>query len=270
MGTKTKRKSKEKNRIKKKIEAKYKWIKYLKIALVIFLAVTLVRFGVLLVKTSKMPEAPKDKISYPVRGVDVSVYQGKIDWEKIREQGISFAYIKASEGSSHVDSRFFSNWKNADKAGLVRGAYHFMRFDTSGKAQAQNFIKQLEETKDIGKMLPPVIDVELYGKYLKKVPSKEHLRGILSDMSSEIKDKYGVAPVIYTTRHIYSNYIDGVYKNEIWIANPELDAKLPSGRDWLFCQYSISGKLRGFKGESSHIDLNVYNGTKFSFVRRFR
>ena len=70
MGTKTKRKSKGKNRRKKKIEAKYKWIKYIKIALIIFLAVTMVRFGILMVKTSKMPETPKDKISYPVRGVD--------------------------------------------------------------------------------------------------------------------------------------------------------------------------------------------------------
>lgn len=64
--------------------------------------------------------------NYPVQGVDVSHYQGKIDWEKFREQQVVFAFIKATEGSSHTDEYFADNWENAKTAGIVAGAYHFL------------------------------------------------------------------------------------------------------------------------------------------------
>lgn len=58
-------------------------------------------------------------------GVDVSAYQADIDMNALKEQNIEFIYIKASEGSAHKDSRFEENWKNAEEAGLLSGAYHF-------------------------------------------------------------------------------------------------------------------------------------------------
>lgn len=72
------------------------------------------------------PVNPRKEL-YPVRGVDVSSYQGKIDWNVIASQGISFAFVKATEGSSLVDPCFASNYGNAAAAGLQVGAYHFFQ-----------------------------------------------------------------------------------------------------------------------------------------------
>lgn len=255
---------------KKSIMIKVEWIKYIKVAILCLAVLSLIYVGRIGINVLKMPDPPKDKVAYPVRGVDVSVYQGDIDWNLLYKQGISFAYIKASEGRSHVDKKFMTNWKNSKKAGIVRGAYHFMSFDVDGNLQADNFKEQIDSTKDTRKMMPPVIDVELYGKYVNNPPSSNTFHNTLGRMIASIKKHYGVKPVIYTTRHIYSNYIEKNYDCEIWIADPSLGAKLPSGKDWLFCQYSISGKLQGFKGISQHIDLDVFNGTKLQFVRRFK
>ena len=78
--------------------------------------------------------------AYPVRGVDVSHYQGNIDWNKLEAQGIMFAFIKATEGSSHTDSMFQANWENVAQTELRAGAYHFFSFESSGQTQAENFI----------------------------------------------------------------------------------------------------------------------------------
>ena len=82
---------------------------------------------------------------YPVRGVDVSSYQKDIDWEGLEKEGFSFSFIKATEGSSHVDSRFSENWKNAGRTGMKIGAYHFLSYDTPGESQAENFINTVNK-----------------------------------------------------------------------------------------------------------------------------
>jgi lysozyme len=86
--------------------------------------------------------------------------RGEIDWETLASQGIDFAWIKATEGSSHVDPRFPENWARANETGLLVGAYHFMSFESSGTAQAEHLAGQIPATPGT---LPPVIDLELYG-----------------------------------------------------------------------------------------------------------
>ena len=77
---------------------------------------------------------------YPVRGVDVSSWQGEIDWPTLAGQSLSFAFIKATEGSGFTDPRFSYNWEEARKTALRVGAYHFFSYDSPGKTQADNFI----------------------------------------------------------------------------------------------------------------------------------
>ena len=269
--TKRKKSSNFKKRIEKFLRNKQgKYAKYIVVLLTLAFIILVAKGFIFLGKMNGTPTVTDDKIPYQIRGVDVSSYQGKIDWEKIRQQGIAFAYIKASEGKSYVDPEFKHNWYNAGKAGIVRGAYHFMRFEIDGVSQGQHFVEQMSSTQDTEKMLPPVIDVEFHGKYIKHPPNKENLHQVLSSMIKTVEKKCGISPVIYTNRHIYTKYINGKYNNEIWIADPDLGERLPSGKKWLFCQYSISGKLKGYRGVSSHIDLDVYNGTKYSFVKRFK
>ena len=126
----------------------------------------------LAVRVNLLPDTPKDGLNYTVRGIDVSSYQGKIHWPTLSSQRISFAFIKATEGSSHKDPNFDHNWKEAQKTHLRIGAYHFMSFETPGKTQAKNFISTVGKT---GGDLPPVVDVELYGGFIAKNPSAEQV-----------------------------------------------------------------------------------------------
>ena len=74
-------------------------------------------------------------------GVDVSAFQGKIDWHILAGESISFAFIKATEGSGYVDDNFEDNWRKASQTDLKIGAYHFFSYDSSGLTQAENFIQ---------------------------------------------------------------------------------------------------------------------------------
>lgn len=107
------------------------------------------------------------RAQYPVRGVDVSSYQGEINWEVLASQDLQFAFIKATEGSSHVDKYFESNFREALQTGLRVGAYHFFSYDSSGATQADNFIATVSK---ITNMLPPVVDVEFYGDKHRNLP----------------------------------------------------------------------------------------------------
>lgn len=204
---------------------------------------------------------------YPIRGVDVSSYQGDIDWKTVENQDMKFAFIKATEGSSHVDEKFEMNWKNIRKTDMRAGAYHFMSYDSPAKSQAENFISHVDKTDD---MLPPVVDVEFYGKYIPdgRHPPKHKLRGILSAILDRLEKEYGIKPIIYTTPYIYSNYICSNFKSyDIWISAPDFPASLTDGKEWTFLQYSFKGKLKGFGGgESANIDLNAFNGTPWEFT----
>ena len=100
------------------------------------------------------------KKRYPVRGVDVSHYQGTIDWPVLAAQDLDFAYIKATEGSSHTDEKFAENWEAAKDTGLRIGAYHFFSFDSPGESQLKHFTETVPAFRQ---MLPPVVDFEFYG-----------------------------------------------------------------------------------------------------------
>lgn len=99
------------------------------------------------------------KKQYPVSGIDLSHYQGEVDWPVLAQQNIMFAYIKATEGSSHTDARFAYNWEESGKTDLAAGAYHFFSFDSSGDTQADHFIHTVGNRSG---MLPPAVDVEYY------------------------------------------------------------------------------------------------------------
>lgn len=203
---------------------------------------------------------------YEVFGVDVSSYQGEINWDHIYSQGIDFAYVKATEGSSHVDPMFQYNFEEAAEAGLDVGAYHFLSFETSGKEQAENFIATVPKTEG---MLPPVVDVELYGGYVDNPPSEELVQGILDEFIAEIESYYGVQPIIYVNEKSYRMYIKGHYDGyKLWVSNYSFNPKL-LGHDWTFWQYSEEGELDGYAGSQTYIDLNVYSGTEEEFEEEF-
>ena len=201
---------------------------------------------------------------YPVRGVDVSKYQGEIDWPVLAEQEISFAFIKATEGSSHVDARFAYNYEEARKTGLRVGAYHFFSFDSGGDTQAENFIRNVEAFEG---MLPPVIDLEFYGDKAENPPGREEVRGQLDILLARLEDHYGLSPVLYATKASYELYLAGDYKEyDIWIRDVVTHPSLSDGREWTFWQYTNRERLDGYQGEERFIDMNIFHGTEEEFL----
>ena len=133
---------------------------------------------------------------YPVKGVDVSSYQGMIDWKTLAAQDISFVFIKATEGSTFVDDNFAYNYSEARKTGLRVGAYHFFSYDSEGSTQADNFIKTVENSEG---MLPPVIDLEFYGDKRQNPPPQADVRRELDVFIEKVTQYYGMKPIIYAT-----------------------------------------------------------------------
>jgi lysozyme len=201
---------------------------------------------------------------YPVKGVDVSNYQGDIDWDAIAKQNIHFAFIKATEGSSFVDPYFQENYENAAKTGIRVGAYHFFSFDSDGDTQAENFIM---EVKKLDNMLPPVIDVEFYDDKRSNPPSKETVKEHLNIFIEKIQEAYGVNPIIYAVYETYDLYIKDDFNDcDIWIRDVFRTPKLSDNRDWTFWQYTDRARINGYNGVEKCIDLNVFNGTSLEFV----
>ena len=196
---------------------------------------------------------------YPVRGVDVSEYQGRVDWPRIAQQGIQFAFIKATEGSSYVDPLFEQNWQEAGEAALVSGAYHFFSFDSPAETQADNFIAIVSARAG---MLPPVVDIELYGLHKQDPPSPEAVRGELSLLLTKLEAAYGQKPILYATRKAYALYINEDFSEyPLWIREVYFTPHLPSGRQWTFWQYTDKGRLEGYEGPERFIDINVFGGS---------
>lgn len=193
---------------------------------------------------------------WKVWGVDVSSYQGDVDWTELRRQGVEFAFIKASEGSGTVDPCFAENWTNAQAAGVMRGAYHFFSYDSPGETQADNFIAQVPLTTGA---LPPVVDIEFYGDKAQNPPEREEVRKLLVPLLERLETYYGQKPILYVTYRTYRLYIQGEYEDyPLWVTRPLL---APMDKNWTFWQYSHSAHLSGYRGKEKRIDLNVFRGS---------
>ena len=200
---------------------------------------------------------------YPVRGVDVSAYQGEIDWEVLAGQGIDFAFIKATEGSSYADERFAYNWEQAARTKLRAGAYHFFSFDSPGSTQAENFIRTVDARAG---MLPPVVDVEFYGKYKQNKPDADAVRKELRTLVDMLTQAYGMRPMLYVTHASYDWLIANAFSEyDIWFRDVLRAPRSSDGRAWTFWQYSDRGRLDGYEGEERFIDLNVFCGSRAEF-----
>ncbi len=201
---------------------------------------------------------------YPGHGVEVSRWQGDIDWVKLRSQGANFAYIKATDGGDHTDPMFAKNWRGAEAAGIKRGAYHFFYWCRDAASQANWFIRNVPKDPDA---LPPVIDVEWnHLSACKKRPSREVVLEKMRVFMDKIEAHYGQRPVIYTAPDFYGDNLKGAFPNHpFWLrAVAQHPSKVYPGREWVFWQYSGSGLSHGVAGK---IDLNVFHGSEAEWRR---
>lgn len=195
---------------------------------------------------------------YKVFGIDISKYQGDIDWYQLKSHEVQFAFMKVSEGEKLIDRNFKDNWYSARQAGIRRGAYHFYRPNVDWKKQAKLYIENVELEKGD---LPPVIDIELIHSQ-----SQEYLVLEIKKWLTVIEKHYGVKPIVYTYENYYNRFLLEDFRGyNLWIAKYSHSApKLEDGARWEFWQYSESGNLVGIEHK---VDLNCFYGTKDEFQR---
>ena len=197
-----------------------------------------------------------------MHGIDVSKHQGVISWQevkqmKVQEVQLGFAFIKATEGIGRIDEQFRRNWFNAQKAGIIRGAYHFFIASKSGKAQAENFLETAHLQKGD---LYPVLDVEqTFGT------STANLQQRVADWLNMVEAKYKVKPIIYTNADFYKNFLAGRFDDyPLWVAHYLVKDKPRITRNWHFWQHSETGHVNGIE---SFVDFNVFSGDSTDFKK---
>src|SRR5213076_680529 len=136
-----------------------------------------------------------DRHRYPLRGIDVSHYQGSIDWRRVARDDVAFAYVKATEGVHGRDARFARNWREARRAGVRVGAYHYFIFCRSGRAQARNFLAVAPRGKGT---LPPAVDLEI-GRGCAGRLTGAAMRRELDAFLSLVEAREGRRAVLYVT-----------------------------------------------------------------------
>jgi lysozyme len=201
---------------------------------------------------------------YAVHGVDVSRWQGNINWAVLKKNGANFAYIKATDGGDHLDPMFRRNWKGAEAAEVKRGAYHFFYWCRPAAHQAQWFIRHVPRDASA---LPPVIDVEwVRSRSCPKRPSPAAVRKKMATFMNMLEAHYSQRPIIYTAPDFYDDNLQGAFPNHpFWLrAVAEHPSKVYPGRRWVFWQYSGTGLS---KGVGEKIDLNVFNGDAAAWSR---
>jgi lysozyme len=181
-----------------------------------------------------------------VWGIDLSHHQTKIDWDRVANESPDFVFIKATEGTSHTDTKFDDNWARLKNMNIRRGAYHFFSFKSDGTTQAQNFISNVKlQSGD----LPPVLDAEFRRRMWKPEKVAREMQ-IWLDM---VEQHFGVTPIIYTNEPFYNKYIKGRISDryKLWIANYKGEPSV----DWVFWQHTDQHTINGVHGS---VDRNIF------------
>ena len=208
------------------------------------------------------------------RGVDVSNWQGAIDWRRVAASGERFAFAKATEGTSFRDRWYSTNRSGARANGLKFGAYHFARPSGSSSAgvrsdayaEADRFLAQARLGRGF---LLPVLDLEATGGL-----SSSRLKYWVQRYLARIQSRLGVKGMIYTSPYFWKRYMGNTtwfaangYR-VLWIANwrvsrPSVPANNWNGNGWTFWQWTDCGRVPGISG---CVDRNYYRYGSFARV----
>lgn len=228
------------------------------VLLALLIVVALAGAGYFLLKSKTVQINPWFVAASDVKGVDVSHYQADVDMDVLAEQGVSFVYVKATEGTGYTDPNFAINWANALDSPLEAGAYHFFSFDSPGEDQARRYI---EVVGSLDGALIPAVDVEWYADKKGNPPEREDVVRELAAFLDVLEAEYGVRPIIYTSRDVYDAFLAGTFDDyPFWVCSTIVPAWIEWGDTWTIWQYSNRSVLRGYSGGEAFIDLNVVAG----------
>jgi lysozyme len=216
--------------------------------------------------------APTPVPTFPntLEGIDISHWQGTIDWTRVAAAGKRFAFMKASEDTDYLDPTYVTNRAQARSNGLKVGAYHFAQPNTTpgnAAAQADHFLDAGSPTS--GDLLP-VLDLERTNGL-----TPTALTTWVREYLQRIFDRTGVRAVIYCSPNFWKVYMadtrwfaDNGYE-VLWVAHwttgasPITPGNNWGGKGWTFWQYTSDGSVPGITGR---VDLNRYNGTSLTRV----
>ncbi|WP_437344060.1 glycoside hydrolase family 25 protein [Mesorhizobium marinum] len=195
---------------------------------------------------------------YAVHGTDVSKYQRSVDWNKAKASGVSFAFIKATEGGDRIDDYFDEHWRNTKAAGVPRAAYHFFYFCRPASEQARWFIENVPKERA---SLPPVLDMEWNpdSPTCKTRPDAATVRSEMKTFLSIVERHYGKKPIIYTSIDFFDDNGLSTFRGyPYWLRSV---AGHPTDKygdhPFTFWQYTGTGVVPGITGNA---DINVFNG----------
>lgn len=213
--------------------------------------------------SEKVGASSSDVVACPastVEGVDVSYYQGTIDWSQVAASGRQFAIARVSDGTGFSDPNFATYYAGIKAAGMVRGSYQFFRPEDSAVAQAKLVVQAVGTIEDGD--LPPVLDVE--------VTDGESSATIVAGITAwvaQIRSSLNVEPIIYTAPGFWDGIsgAGGLSATTLWVANWEVTCpSLPSTwSKYSLWQYSDTGSVPGITGQ---VDLDRFNGTAAQLV----
>nr|WP_295462876.1 GH25 family lysozyme [Mesorhizobium sp.] len=196
---------------------------------------------------------------YAIHGTDVSKYQTAVDWAAARAKGISFAFVKATEGGDRVDDNFHEHWRNARAAGIPRGAYHFFYFCRPAAEQAEWFIRNVPRERG---SLPPVLDMEWnpLSPTCTLRPPPETVRSEMRIFLNIVQKHYGKRPIIYTDPAFFDrNGLNAFRGYHFWLRSTAGHPTEKYGdHPFVFWQYTGTGTVPGVPGDA---DINVFNGS---------
>jgi lysozyme len=216
--------------------------------------------GVLIASVAASPALGRgrgepDRHRYPLRGIDVSHYQGPIDWPAVAHDDVAFAYVKASEGVGGRDAQFARNWRGAQRAGLRVGAYHYFIFCRSGGAQARNFLAVAPHRKSA---LPPAVDLEMPRSCPGRLKGPR-MRRELEAFLTVVEAREHRHAVLYVTPEFFATYRASLPNRPLW-RRSILAKPTPT---WTFWQYRSEGRVAGIR---THVDLNVFSAGRHAFA----
>ena len=196
---------------------------------------------------------------YEIHGIDISHYQGDINWDKLRQSIISgcplrFVIIKSTEGASRIDEKFEENFYQAREHGFIRGAYHFWSNKSKPREQAYFFLEHAKLEKGD---LPPVLDIE----HFPKGATVENFQRDVLTWLHIVEDRYHVKPIIYTYFKFKEQYLNAPVFDDYpyWIAHYYVE-KVEYEGPWKFWQHTDAGRLPGIRG---YVDFDIYNGSYY-------
>ena len=191
-----------------------------------------------------------------VKGIDVSSYQGVVDWAAARADGVEYAFIRAGDGATFTDPQFARNWSGAQAAGVLRGAYQFFRPAQDPIAQADRMLAVIAGAPGD---LPPVIDVEDAGGL-----GPDVVEAAVRAWIDRVRPVLGREPIIYTGFYFWRDQVGApdMTASPLWHAQyttADCPNIAPPWPGWAFWQYTAMGRVAGITGD---VDVNRFNGTR--------